>query len=61
MRLALQPPLIPPVEPVDSQGAFPEPALPFDQYLELLNRIDRRMRSEAELPRMKGGRLDVWG
>lgn len=41
------------VEPVapSGPGALPEPPLPFDRYLELLNRIAARVESEARLPR----------
>ncbi|MCC6678196.1 MAG: hypothetical protein IT436_13730 [Phycisphaerales bacterium] len=41
------------VEPIapSSPWALPEPPLPFDRYLEELNRIAARVDSEARLPR----------
>lgn len=46
-------------------SALPEPRLPFDRYLEELNRIAARVESEARLPRFArpaglGGRIDVF-
>lgn len=56
------------VEPIaPSPGAFPEPPLPFDRYLETLNRIAARADAEARLPRHArpggtplGRAIDVW-